>query len=145
LIQTHISSVLVANHFVYKIKKPVSFGFLDFSTLEKRQFYCQQEVRLNQRLSSDRGTDDFYAGNRSLFQERIAQGKIRDCHGDLPKENYESNALTEQAYLNNNEKFEAVDLEELKDGYPGLTILHLLVDTTSDREEDWRVIGRVFC
>lgn len=59
------------------------------------------------------------------------------------KENYESNALTEQAYENNRKKFEAVDLEELKNLYPTLSVTHLLVDTTSDRAEDWTVIGKV--
>lgn len=53
LVQTHISFVLVADDFVYKIKKPVDFGFLDFSTLDKRKYYCDQEVRLNRRLSRD--------------------------------------------------------------------------------------------
>lgn len=51
VIQTHISIVFVADEFVYKIKKPVNFGFLDFSTLEKRRYYCGQEVELNRRLS----------------------------------------------------------------------------------------------
>ena len=58
------------------------------------------------------------------------------------KENYESNALTEQAYLNNKQKFEAVDLEDLKNQFPNLSILHLLVDTTSDKEDEWFVIGK---
>jgi len=53
VVQTHISVVFVADNFVYKVKKPVNFGFLDFSTLEKREFYCHQEVLLNSRLSSD--------------------------------------------------------------------------------------------
>ena len=53
LIETHISWVLLTGDFVYKIKKPVNFGFLDFSTLEKRRFYCQEELRLNQRFSRD--------------------------------------------------------------------------------------------
>ncbi|MFW6147400.1 MAG: hypothetical protein ACOC6B_03300 [Thermodesulfobacteriota bacterium] len=53
LVQTHISLVLIADRFVYKIKKPVDFGFLDFTTLEKRQYYCNQEVKLNRRLSRD--------------------------------------------------------------------------------------------
>jgi aminoglycoside phosphotransferase family enzyme len=53
LIQTHISLVFVADNFVYKVKKPVDFGFLDFTTLEKRKHYCFQEVRLNQRLAED--------------------------------------------------------------------------------------------
>ncbi len=51
LIQTHISYVIIGDQFVYKIKKPVNFGFLDFSTLEKRKFFCEKEVELNRRLS----------------------------------------------------------------------------------------------
>ena len=59
------------------------------------------------------------------------------------KENYESNALTEQAYTNNLKKFETVDLEDLKDLYPDLNIVHLLVDTTSDLTEEWYVVSMV--
>jgi len=51
VVQTHISIVFVADEFVYKVKKPVNFGFLDFSTLEKRKYYCHQEIKLNRRLS----------------------------------------------------------------------------------------------
>jgi aminoglycoside phosphotransferase family enzyme/predicted kinase len=51
LIETHISWVLLAGDFVYKIKKPVDLGFLDFSTLAKRRRYCQEELRLNRRLA----------------------------------------------------------------------------------------------
>ncbi|MDY6912346.1 MAG: hypothetical protein SVM79_08335 [Chloroflexota bacterium] len=51
LVQTHLSFVFLLDGYVYKIKKPVNFGFVDFSTLEKRRFYCQQEVKLNSRLS----------------------------------------------------------------------------------------------
>ncbi|UCD21959.1 MAG: ATP-binding protein [Chloroflexota bacterium] len=57
------------------------------------------------------------------------------------QENYESNALTEQAYLNNKKKFEAVDADDLKRLYPGLDIIHLIVDTKYDRPEDWYIIG----
>jgi len=53
VVQTHISVVFVADTYVYKIKKPVDFGFLDFSTLEKRKHYCHQEVALNRRLAKD--------------------------------------------------------------------------------------------
>ncbi len=49
-IQTHISSVFIAPPFVFKVKKPVNFGFLDFSSLEKRRHFCQREVELNRRL-----------------------------------------------------------------------------------------------
>ncbi|MBN2808967.1 MAG: AAA family ATPase [Deltaproteobacteria bacterium] len=53
LVQTHASWVFLAGDYVYKIKKPVDFGFLDFSTLSKRDFYCQEELRLNRRLGGD--------------------------------------------------------------------------------------------
>src|SRR5258708_3713089 len=49
--QTHISVVFLAGDVVYKLKKPVSLGFLDFSTLERRKFFCEEEVRLNRRLA----------------------------------------------------------------------------------------------
>jgi aminoglycoside phosphotransferase family enzyme len=73
LIQTHISLVFVADEFVYKIKKPVDFGFLDFSTLEKRRYFCQQEVVLNKRLS-----EGLYLGVMPIVYDgknyRIGQG-----------------------------------------------------------------------
>jgi aminoglycoside phosphotransferase family enzyme len=50
LVQTHISYVFITDDFVYKFKKPVDFGFLDFTTLAKRHQYCQQELILNRRL-----------------------------------------------------------------------------------------------
>jgi len=49
--QTHISVVFLAGAYVYKIKKPVNLGFLDFSTLQNRFHCCQQEVQLNRRLA----------------------------------------------------------------------------------------------
>jgi aminoglycoside phosphotransferase family enzyme/predicted kinase len=53
LIQTHVSYVLLTGEYAYKLKKPVNFGFLDYSTLEKRKFYCDEELRLNQRTASE--------------------------------------------------------------------------------------------
>ena len=50
LVQTHISAIFLVGDRVYKIKKPVDFGFLDFTTLEKRKYFCEQEVALNRRL-----------------------------------------------------------------------------------------------
>ena len=57
------------------------------------------------------------------------------------QENYESNALTEQAYLNNKKRFEKVDVDDLKRLYPRLNIIHLTVDTQYDLPEDWYIIG----
>jgi predicted kinase len=58
------------------------------------------------------------------------------------KENYESNALTEQAYDNNVAKFEPVDLDDLRAPHPDLRILHVVVDTTSDDKTggEWKVV-----
>ncbi|MCD6453322.1 MAG: phosphotransferase, partial [Dehalococcoidales bacterium] len=53
LIQTQMSFVLLTDRYVYKIKKPVNLGYLDYTTLEKRHFYCQREVKLNRRLCPD--------------------------------------------------------------------------------------------
>jgi predicted kinase len=57
------------------------------------------------------------------------------------KEKYESNALTEQAYLNNKKKFEPVDIDDLKRLYPHINIIHLTVDTRYDPPGDWYIIG----
>jgi aminoglycoside phosphotransferase family enzyme/predicted kinase len=53
LLQTHISSVLLADQDAYKLKKPLDLGFLDYSTLEKRRHYCDEELRLNGRLAPE--------------------------------------------------------------------------------------------
>jgi aminoglycoside phosphotransferase family enzyme len=52
LVETHISWVIMCSRYVYKIKKPVQYSFLDFSTIEKRKYYCGREVELNARLAS---------------------------------------------------------------------------------------------
>jgi predicted kinase len=59
------------------------------------------------------------------------------------KENYESNALDEKAYLNNKKKFEEIDLDDLKTAYPDLNITLMTVDTQKDPPEDWNIIGAV--
>ncbi len=57
LVETHISWVLLTKNFAFKIKKPVQFSFLSFATLDKRKFYCEKEVHLNNRL-----TENIYLG-----------------------------------------------------------------------------------
>ncbi len=63
VIQTHISVVFIAGKLVYKVKKPLNLGFLDFTTLTKRRHFCEQEVRLNSRYS-----EGIYLGVMSIFQ-----------------------------------------------------------------------------
>lgn len=53
LIETHISWVFLCNSYVYKIKKPIQYSFLDFSTVEKRKYYCEREIELNKRLTEN--------------------------------------------------------------------------------------------
>ena len=53
VIETHISWVILTGTYAYKIKKPVDFGFLDYTTLDKRRKYSEDEVQLNNRLASD--------------------------------------------------------------------------------------------
>ena len=53
LMQTHVSYVLLTGDYAYKVKKPVNFGFLDYSTLERRRHFCQEELRLNQRTAAE--------------------------------------------------------------------------------------------
>jgi aminoglycoside phosphotransferase family enzyme len=53
LVQTQMSFIFLAGEYVYKIKKPVNLGYLDYTTLEKRQFFCHQELELNRRLCPD--------------------------------------------------------------------------------------------
>lgn len=62
--QTHVSQVLLTGDYVYKLKKPVNFGFLDYSTLEKRKHFCEEEIRLNQR-----GAGSLYLGVVPLTQD----------------------------------------------------------------------------
>jgi len=52
LIETHISWIILTGKYAYKIKKPVNFGFLDFSTLERRRHFCHEELRLNRRFAA---------------------------------------------------------------------------------------------
>ncbi|SMO69793.1 hypothetical protein [Solitalea koreensis] len=53
LVETHISWVILCNRFVYKVKQPMKYSFLDFSTLKKRKYFCEKELKLNQRLTEN--------------------------------------------------------------------------------------------
>ncbi|MEA3240632.1 MAG: AAA family ATPase, partial [Pseudomonadota bacterium] len=86
LIQTHISWVIIADQLVYKMKKPVDFGFIDYSSLEKRHHFCQEEVRLNRRLSQDiylgvvpimkRDDGFFFAGSGQLVEYAVEMKRL---------------------------------------------------------------------
>lgn len=77
-IETHISLVYLTGEYAYKLKKPVTFGeILDFSTLQNRQYYCKEELRLNKRLAPD-----MYKAVLSLFPGGISydlENKMEYC------------------------------------------------------------------
>lgn len=73
LVQTHISYVLLTGSFAYKVKKPVDFGFLDYSTLDRRRFFCQEELRLNRKGAGDLYLD-VVSVNRSSAGGRLTLG-----------------------------------------------------------------------
>ena len=95
LMETHISWVLLTGDFVYKVKKPVNFGFLDYSTLEQRAHYCAEELRLNQRLAPDlyldviavRGSEDApsLSGDGPIIEYMVKTRQFRqqDLLGNL--------------------------------------------------------------
>ncbi|MCA1995329.1 MAG: AAA family ATPase, partial [Coleofasciculus sp. S288] len=105
LIQTHVSYVFLTGDYAYKVKKPVNFGFLDFSTLEKRQHFCLEELRMNQPIAPEiylevlaiaqEGETFVLAGKgqpvdyalkmcqfpqESLFINLFEQGKLTEAH-----------------------------------------------------------------
>jgi len=125
----------------------------------RKQVYAEMFKRAENTLKNDNGvildatfvTQDL---RRKAASIAAAQNKTfvilqTNCSKDASinrilkrtKENYESNALTEQAYLNNLKKFENVDLEDIKNLYPNLKIVHLTVDTELDKTDDWYIIG----
>jgi len=82
-------------------------------------------------------------GRRLVIQEtRCSEAYSLAKIAKRSRSSYESNALTPDAYYNNVKKLEPVDLDDLKSRYPTLDLLHLVVDTDSDREEDWHVVAK---
>ena len=76
--ETHISVVILTGPFAYKIKKPVDLGFLDFTTLERRKFFCDEELRLNKRLADDLYADVVKITGDSAAPRINGAGRILD-------------------------------------------------------------------
>ncbi len=76
VVETHISYLLLVDNFAYKIKKPVDLGFLDFSTLEQRHYYCEKELCLNRRLAPDLYLDVIAITGDSLHPEIGGNGPV---------------------------------------------------------------------
>ena len=96
VMQTHISYVALTGTYAYKVKKPVNFGFLDFSTLEKRKYYCEEEIRLNRRLCPDIYLDVLPITQTDNDFELNGRGTIVDYAlkmKEFPQENIMTNLL----------------------------------------------------
>ncbi|EIC21242.1 bifunctional aminoglycoside phosphotransferase/ATP-binding protein [Thiorhodovibrio frisius] len=78
VIETHISFVLLAGAYAYKLKKPVNLGFLDFSTLEQRRHFCHEEVRINRRLAPGLYLDVVSLGDHDGEVRIQTQGEALD-------------------------------------------------------------------
>jgi predicted kinase len=98
--------------------------------------FVTQELRRRAAEIAARHNMTFVILQTSCPQE-VSVGRIQS----RTKENYRSNALTVEAYLDNKRKFEPVDLDDLKKRFPRLKIVHLTVDTCYDDAKDWYVIG----
>ncbi len=129
LIQTHISFVFICDSYVYKVKKPVDFGFLDFTSLEKRRLFCEKEVELNRRLAGDvyiGVLPVIYDGKRHLIDKVSGETvdyavKMKRLPEDmLMKRLFEENKLRE---------------EHLKEVAQRISEFHLSADTSLQIEE----------
>ena len=108
LVQTHISFVILAGDFVYKFKKPVDFGFLDFTTLEKRKYFCERELVLNRRLCPD-----IYRG---LVTVNRANGKLNlNGTGNVEEYGIEMSRMPEEKMMGNIIKTGKLTAEMLDD------------------------------
>jgi len=93
MVQTQMSFVFLAGDYVYKVKKPVDLGYLDYTTLEKRQFYCQREVELNRRLCPDA-----YLGVVPITQGK--EGILLDDRGEVIEYAVKMRHLPEEGMMN---------------------------------------------
>lgn len=78
LIETHISYVLLTGTYAYKLKKPLDLGFVDFTTLARRRFFCEEELRLNRRLAPTLYLDVVAIGGTPLAPRLGAQDGVFD-------------------------------------------------------------------
>jgi aminoglycoside phosphotransferase family enzyme len=77
LVQTQMSYLFLTGEYVYKVKKPVNLGYLDYTTLEQRRHFCRQEVELNRRLCPDTYLDVLSIG-REKGQLKLADGVVEE-------------------------------------------------------------------
>ena len=138
LIETHISWVILSENFAFKIKKPIQYSFLSFSTLEKRKFYCEKELDLNERLTENVYLEvvpiRFYDGKWTI------EGKVGKIVDYALKMKRLDNRRRMDVLLQKNEVTEK-NMEQLADQLAGF---HAFTDTIEKEAKcAWHVDG--FC
>lgn len=117
VIETHIAWLIKTGEYVYKIKKPVDFGFLNFTTLEQRKFYCEEEVRLNQRMSKDLYLGVVQISGSETYPKIVADDSTADTQDvfeyAVKLRQFESGKLLSE--LLEQDQFEPAWLEQLAD------------------------------
>lgn len=110
-VETHISWVLLTDQFAYKIKKPLQFSFLDFSTLEQRKFFCEREIELNSRLTFGVYLEvlPIYQHNASLYIGNRPNGEIVDYTVKMKR----LNSIRQMDKLLKNNQVEPFQIEQL--------------------------------
>ncbi len=98
LIETHISLVFLTGSFAYKVKKPVDFGFLNFTSLEQRRYFCNEELRLNSRLAPQIYLEVLSVNETGDQLNLSGQGEIIDYV--IKMHQFEQNCLFNQLLLN---------------------------------------------
>lgn len=106
--QTHVSQVLLTGDYVYKLKKPVNFGFLDYSTLEKRKHFCEEEIRLNQR-----GAGSLYLGVVPLTQTNAGDFELEGS-GEIVEYAVKMRQFPQSALLSDQFERGLIDEEKIR-------------------------------
>ena len=128
MIQTHISWVFLTGKYAYKVKKPVNFGFLDYTTLEKRRHFCAEEVRLNSRFSPE-----MYLGVLPIARE---DGGFRiNGAGDAVEYTVKTLEMPQDALLSNRLKDGRVDADMIGDIAKTVASFHRRAETGGDINE----------
>ena len=129
--QTHISVVFLGGSTAYKIKKPVNLGFLDFSTLENRQHFCHEEVRLNRRLAPS-----VYLGVVPVVMAK--DGLHFEGKGEIAEWAVKMKRLADDATLLAHLKRDELDAKTLEDLAAKIADFH----SRADRSERTASMGR---